>query len=126
MVRTAQAVQETLGEGGFLRRYERDDGLPGNEGAFLACSFWLAECYARQGCLDQAREVFDHAIGAASPCGLFSEQIDPDNRELLGNYPQALTHLSHIAAAIAIEHGAGRIAERSWAGSDRLPGGGVG
>jgi GH15 family glucan-1,4-alpha-glucosidase len=113
MVRTAQAVQETLGDGGFVRRYERDDGLPGKEGAFLACSFWLAECYARQGRLEQAREVFDHAIGAASPRGLLSEQIDPDNRELLGNYPQALTHLSHIAAAIAIEQGAGRTAERS-------------
>jgi GH15 family glucan-1,4-alpha-glucosidase len=111
MVRTARAVQETLDAGGFLRRYERDDGLPGSEGAFLACSFWLAECHARQGALEQAREVFDRAIGAASPRGIFSEQIDPDSHELLGNYPQALTHLSHIAAAIAIEQGAGRAAE---------------
>jgi GH15 family glucan-1,4-alpha-glucosidase len=113
MMRTADAVHETLGDGGFLRRYEREDGLSGSEGAFLACSFWLAECYARQGRLEQAREVFDHAIGAASPSGLFSEQIDPDSRELLGNYPQALTHLSQIAAAIAIEQGAGRVAARS-------------
>jgi GH15 family glucan-1,4-alpha-glucosidase len=103
MIRTADAVRETLGAGGFLRRYDRDDGLPGKEGAFLACSFWLVECYARQGRLGEAREVFDHALGAASPRGVFSEQIDPDSRELLGNYPQALTHLSHIAAAIALE-----------------------
>jgi GH15 family glucan-1,4-alpha-glucosidase len=107
MMRTARAVHETLGEGGFLRRYERADGMPGREGAFLACSFWLAECYARQGRLEQAREVFDRVVGAASPRGVFSEQIDPRSSELLGNYPQALTHLSHIAAAIAIEQGAG-------------------
>ncbi len=112
MLRTAEAVHETLGEAGFIRRYEREDGLPGKEGAFLACSFWLAECYARQGKLTQAREVFYHAIGAASPRGIFSEQIDPDSRQLLGNYPQALTHLSHIAAAIAIEQCAGRVSER--------------
>jgi GH15 family glucan-1,4-alpha-glucosidase len=113
MVRTADAIEQALGEGGFVRRYERADGLPGKEGAFLACSFWLAECYARQGRLRQAREVFDRAVGAASPRGLFSEEIDPKSRELLGNYPQALTHLSHIAAAIAIEQCADRVAERA-------------
>ncbi|HEX4437025.1 MAG TPA: glycoside hydrolase family 15 protein [Solirubrobacteraceae bacterium] len=103
MIRTTDAVRESLSAEGFLRRYERDDGLPGTEGAFLACSFWLVECYARQGRLNDARETFDHALGAASPRGVFSEQIDPDSRELLGNYPQTLTHLSHIAAAIALE-----------------------
>jgi GH15 family glucan-1,4-alpha-glucosidase len=102
MVRTADAVREDLGEGGFLRRYRADDSLPGTEGAFLPCSFWLAECYARQGRLEEAREVFDHAVSAASPLGLFSEQVDPRSGELLGNYPQALTHLSHIAAAVAL------------------------
>ncbi|HEX3910119.1 MAG TPA: glycoside hydrolase family 15 protein [Solirubrobacteraceae bacterium] len=107
MVRTADAVRVTLGAGGFIRRYERDDGLPGQEGAFLACSFWLVECYARQGRLEQAREVFDLVLDAAGPRGLFSEQIEPGSRELLGNYPQALTHLSHIAAAIALEQSAG-------------------
>jgi GH15 family glucan-1,4-alpha-glucosidase len=111
MIRTTDAVRENLGDGGFIRRYEQDDGLPGKEGAFLACSFWLVECYARQGRLGQAREAFDHALGAASPRGLFSEQIDPDSRELLGNYPQALTHLSHIAAAIALEECAEHLGE---------------
>jgi GH15 family glucan-1,4-alpha-glucosidase len=111
MVRTTDAVRETLGADGYLRRYERDDGLPGKEGAFLACSFWLVECYARQGRLEQAREVFDRALGAVSPRGLFSEQIEPDSRELLGNYPQALTHLSHIAAAIAMEQAAEHVGE---------------
>jgi len=110
MMRTAEAVQEQLAVNGLLRRHERRDGLPGTEGAFLACSFWLAECYARQGRLSRAREVFDRAIGAASPRGLFSEELDPRSGELLGNYPQALTHLSHVAAAIAIERCAERVA----------------
>ena len=106
MARTADAVREDLGADGFIRRYRRDDGLSGEEGAFLPCSFWLAECYARQGRLEQAREVFEQAVAAASPLGLFSEQVDPSSGELLGNYPQTLTHLSHIAAAVALEEAA--------------------
>jgi GH15 family glucan-1,4-alpha-glucosidase len=102
MVSTARAVHEELGVQGFVRRYRRDDGLPGEEGAFLACSFWLAECYARQGALHDARKVFDRAMSAASPHGLFSEQVDPDSTELLGNFPQTLTHLSHIEASLAL------------------------
>ena len=102
MVSTARAVHEELGANGFVRRYRRKDGLPGKEGAFLACSFWLAECYARQGALQDAREVFDRAMSAASPHGLFSEQVDPDSSELLGNFPQTLTHLSHIEASLAL------------------------
>jgi GH15 family glucan-1,4-alpha-glucosidase len=102
MLRTTDAVREELDANGFLYRYREDDHLEGQEGAFLACSFWLAECYARQGRLVQAREVFDRAMGAASPLGLFSEQVDPASGELLGNYPQTLTHLSHVAAAVAL------------------------
>jgi GH15 family glucan-1,4-alpha-glucosidase len=102
MVSTARAVQEELGANGFVRRYRRKDGLPGEEGAFLACSFWLAECYALQGALPDALEVFDRAMSAASPHGLFSEQVDPDSSELLGNFPQTLTHLSHIEASLVL------------------------
>jgi GH15 family glucan-1,4-alpha-glucosidase len=105
MVRTTDAIEEHLGVEGFVRRYRREDGLPGEEGAFLACSFWLAECYARQGRAAQARTVFERAMSAASPRGLFSEQVDPRTGELLGNYPQTLTHLSHIAAVVALEEG---------------------
>jgi GH15 family glucan-1,4-alpha-glucosidase len=103
MVRTADAVAEELDAEGFVYRYRRDDGLDGQEGAFLACSFWLAECYARQGRLAEARDTFARALSAASPLGLFSEQVDPHSGELLGNYPQTLTHLSHVAAAVALE-----------------------
>ncbi len=110
MLRTADAVREELDANGFLYRYREDDRLPGREGAFLACSFWLAECYARQGRLAEAREVFDRAMGAAGPLGLFSEQVDPDSGALLGNYPQTLTHLSHIAAEIALAQEADHVA----------------
>jgi GH15 family glucan-1,4-alpha-glucosidase len=89
-------------QNGFLYRYLGDDDLAGKEGAFLPCSFWLAECYARQGRLPEARAVFDRAVGAASPLGLFSEEIDPESGELLGNYPQTLTHLSHVTAMVAL------------------------
>jgi GH15 family glucan-1,4-alpha-glucosidase len=103
MIRTTEAIREELGAGGgLLYRYRRSDGLPGREGAFLCCSFWLAECLAQQGELDEARAVFDKALAIGNDLGLFSEEIDPDSGELLGNFPQALTHLAHIDAAVAL------------------------
>jgi GH15 family glucan-1,4-alpha-glucosidase len=102
MVRTADAVQEDLGEKGLIWRYREDDGLEGEEGAFLACSFWLVECLARQGRREEAREVYDSAVSTANDVGLYSEEFDPQRGEMLGNFPQALTHLSHIAAAVAL------------------------
>jgi GH15 family glucan-1,4-alpha-glucosidase len=103
MIRTVAAIREDLGAGGpLLYRYRRDDGLPGGEGAFLCCSFWLAEVLARQGELDEARAVFDHALATANDVGLFSEEIDPRSGEPLGNFPQGLTHLAHIDAAVAL------------------------
>jgi GH15 family glucan-1,4-alpha-glucosidase len=102
MVRTADAIRDELSLGGLLRRYANDDGLEGKEGAFLACSFWLTEVYARQGRLDEAREVFDRTVATANGLGLFSEEYEPDTGEMLGNFPQALTHLSHIEAVIAL------------------------
>ena len=102
MVRTADALREALDlGGGLLRRYDADDGMP-PEGAFLACSFWLATCFARQGREEEAREVFDRAEATANDLGLFSEEYDPEAERMLGNFPQALTHLSHIEAAIAL------------------------
>jgi len=106
MVRTAAAVHEELDANGFLYRYRQEDNLPGDEGAFLACSFWLAECYAHQGLGAESRAVYDRAMSAASPLGLLSEQVDPNSGERLGNYPQTLSHLSQIAAALALDGGA--------------------
>jgi GH15 family glucan-1,4-alpha-glucosidase len=101
MLSTTDAVRQELAEDGLLRRYP-DDDLPGREGAFLACSFWLAECLARQGRQEQAREVYDLTAATANDLGLFSEEYDVKAGEMLGNFPQGLTHLSHIAAAVAL------------------------
>jgi GH15 family glucan-1,4-alpha-glucosidase len=102
MVRTVDAIREELSVDGLLRRYTTDDGLPGEEGAFLACSFWLSEALAHQGRSNDAREVFDRATSTANDLGLFSEEWDTGTGEMLGNFPQALTHLSHIEAALAL------------------------
>jgi GH15 family glucan-1,4-alpha-glucosidase len=104
MVGTVDAVREALDDDGLLRRYTLDDGLPGREGAFLACTFWLAECLGRQGRLEEARRAFDRAIATANDLGLFSEEFAPAEGVMLGNFPQALTHLSHIEAAVALAH----------------------
>jgi GH15 family glucan-1,4-alpha-glucosidase len=103
MVRTTDAIRDRLDDDGLLRRYTDDDGLPGREGAFLACSFWLVECLAHQGRIQDARTVFDRAASTSNDLGLFSEEFDTDTDEMLGNYPQGLTHLSHIAAAAALQ-----------------------
>ena len=103
MVRTVDAVRDELGAGdGLLYRYRRDDGLGGDEGAFLPCTFWLAECLARQGRLAEAHRTFDAGCATANDLGIFSEERDPRSGEALGNLPQALTHLSHIGAAVAL------------------------
>jgi GH15 family glucan-1,4-alpha-glucosidase len=102
MLSTADVLAEALEDGGLLRRYDGDDGLPGREGAFLACTFWLAECLAGQGRLDEAQAWFDRAAATANDLGLFSEEYDAAGGRMLGNFPQALTHLAHIEAALAL------------------------
>jgi GH15 family glucan-1,4-alpha-glucosidase len=103
MLRTVAAIQEELDAGdGLLYRYRRDDGLERQEGAFLCCSFWLVECLARGGDIEQAREVFNLAIAKSNDLGLFSEEIEPKSGDLLGNFPQGLTHLAHISACTAL------------------------
>jgi GH15 family glucan-1,4-alpha-glucosidase len=95
------AIRSELAAGGpLLYRYS---GSRGVEGAFVACSFWLTEAYARLGRLDEARETMTALLELANDVGLYSEQIDPETKAFLGNFPQALTHLSLINAAIAIE-----------------------
>jgi GH15 family glucan-1,4-alpha-glucosidase len=105
MLRTVDAVRAELEVDGLLLRYRTPDGLDGAEGAFVACTFWLAECLARQARTAQAEVAFAKASAAANDLGLFAEEFHPATRELLGNYPQALTHLSHITAAVALAGG---------------------
>ena len=109
MMSTTDAIRTELDDGGgLLRRYRAPDALEGEEGAFVACSFWLAECLARQGRGTEARKVFDRASLASSDLGLYSEEYNTQKNQLLGNFPQALSHLSHIAAAVALADGSGR------------------
>jgi GH15 family glucan-1,4-alpha-glucosidase len=103
MLRTVDAVRRDLEVDGLLLRYRASDGLEGTEGAFVACTFWLAECLARQGRNAPARAAFTRASATANDLGLFAEEFEPGAGTLLGNFPQALTHLSHIAAAVALE-----------------------
>jgi GH15 family glucan-1,4-alpha-glucosidase len=103
MVRTADAIREELDADGLLYRHRSKDGLKGKEGAFLPASFWLAEVLAHQSRLDEAQEVFDRAVATGNGLGLFSEEYDPQKQRMLGNFPQALTHLSHIEAALALQ-----------------------
>lgn len=96
---TVDRVRSTLGKGALLQRYTGDDGLPGRDGAFLACSFWLADALLVLDRGDEAREVFDAVASLANDVGLLSEEADPASGDLLGNFPQALTHLALITTA---------------------------
>jgi GH15 family glucan-1,4-alpha-glucosidase len=106
MLNTVDAIRRELDAGeGLLYRYRRRDGQGGREGAFLCCSFWLVECLARSGQLQEAHQVFEQAVAKGNDLGLFSEEFDPRTGQLLGNFPQGLTHLSHIDAAVALAEG---------------------
>lgn len=104
MVATVDAIVRRLGAGnGLLYRYlldESPDGLPGHEGAFLLCSFWLVDNLAYQGRLDEAHELYQSLCGRAGPLGLLPEQIDPSTGAFLGNYPQAFSHVGLISSGM--------------------------
>jgi GH15 family glucan-1,4-alpha-glucosidase len=99
---TAERIRERLTSKGLVYRYLDDDGLPGGEATFAMCSFWLADNLALQGRVDEARELFERIVGYSSDTGLLAEQIEPSSGELLGNYPQAFTHLALIRSALHI------------------------
>ncbi len=109
MMRTVDEIRRRLRDRGLILRYRTEDGLPRGEGVFLPCTFWLAECLAHQGRRREARRLFARASACANELGLFAEEYDVRARELLGNFPQGLTHLAHISAALALN---GKLAPR--------------
>ena len=109
VVGTVEAIERELVKDGFVMRYIPDegaaDGLPPGEGAFLACSFWLVIDLALIGRRDEAEELFDRLVSLKNDLGLFSEEYDQMNQRLIGNTPQAFTHLTLIAGAKVLSDG---------------------
>ena len=102
MVSTVDAVERELARDGLLSRYSTshtDDGLPGDEGQFLACSFWLVGARALTGRLDEARALYERLLGLTNDLGLLSEEYDVVRKRQVGNFPQAFSHLGIINAA---------------------------
>ncbi len=107
---TIEAIERDLTDpAGLVYRYRVDDGLEGEEGAFLLCTFWLAEALALAGRTDRAREMFDRAVGHANDLGLLAEEVDADSGELRGNFPQAFSHVGLVNAAWAIARAEGAV-----------------
>ncbi|MGA7614986.1 MAG: glycoside hydrolase family 15 protein [Thermoanaerobaculia bacterium] len=101
MQSTIDLIRKRLGRGELVYRYVNiDDGIGGAEGAFLACSFWLVSALARAGRMEEAHQTFDALASRANDVGLYSEEIDPDTGLFVGNFPQGLTHIALINAAL--------------------------
>lgn len=102
VVQTIESIQRELTVGGFVSRYVTDpdvDGLPEGEAAFLLCSFWLVDCLALLGRCDEARELFEHLLTARNDVGLLSESYDVQRGRLMGNFPQAFSHVGLVNSA---------------------------
>lgn len=117
MVSTTKAIAEGLDAGnGLLFRYRPEvspDGLPGGEGAFLLCSFWLVDNLAGQGRIDEAYALYEALCGRANPLGLLPEQIHPDTGEFLENFPQAFSHVGVLASGLRLLKAGRRAASRA-------------
>jgi GH15 family glucan-1,4-alpha-glucosidase len=105
--RTVAAIENTLVVDGFVRRYDTrssEDGLAPGEGAFLACSFWLADAYFLLGRVEEAEKLFERLLALRNDVGLLSEEYDPASHRLIGNFPQAFSHVSLINTAHNLTH----------------------
>jgi GH15 family glucan-1,4-alpha-glucosidase len=103
MEATIERVRASLGRGDYLLRYEGEDGLGGDEGAFMICSFWLVDALLSVGRVDEAAALFERLLACANDVGLYAEEIHPSNGAFLGNFPQAFTHLAVIGSACNLE-----------------------
>ncbi len=103
MLSTIDAIAEELTRNGMVIRYRGDDGLEGEEGTFMICSFWMVSCLALAGRVDGAEELFESVVASANDLGLLAEEFDPRSGELLGNYPQAFSHVGLIMAAYHLD-----------------------
>lgn len=111
MLGTIKAVEEELLVHGLVRRYlpsRTEDGLPGDEPTFLACSFWLADAYAAAGRREEACELFERLLLLRNDVGLLSEEYDPATRRMAGNFPQALSHIALVNTALLLDKGVKR------------------
>jgi GH15 family glucan-1,4-alpha-glucosidase len=102
---TVMAIADELTDDGFVLRYrteETDDGLPGREGTFLICSFWLVSALTQIGDLQRARDLMERLLRIGSPLGLFAEEFDARTARHLGNFPQAFSHLALVDAAMRL------------------------
>ncbi|MFJ3771585.1 glycoside hydrolase family 15 protein [Streptomyces sp. NPDC090075] len=106
VIGTVDAIRDDLGHDGFVRRYDTDavgvDGMPGGEGAFLACSFWLADALHMTGRTDEARELFERLVGLVNDVGLLAEEYDAGLERQLGNFPQAFSHIGLVNTALTL------------------------
>ncbi|MFF9572154.1 glycoside hydrolase family 15 protein [Streptomyces sp. NPDC014685] len=106
VIGTVDAVRAELGSGCLVRRYSTDgfsvDGLPGTEGAFLACSFWLADALRLTGRAEEAEEIFRQLLALRNDVGLLAEEYDTGKRRQLGNFPQAFSHIGLVGTAMAL------------------------
>jgi GH15 family glucan-1,4-alpha-glucosidase len=117
---TIAAIERELLVGGLVRRYDThqtDDGLEPGEGAFLPCSFWLVDAYLLQGRHQEARQLFERLVGLQNDLGLLSEEYDPVSRRMLGNFPQAFSHIAYVNSAFHFYTAARPVHERSQEGS---------
>jgi GH15 family glucan-1,4-alpha-glucosidase len=118
VVGTIAAVQKHLTRDGFVERYRTDesankvDGLSGREGVFLPCSFWLVDALVLMGRLDEAQALFDRLVAISNDLGLLAEEYDPGEKRLLGNYPQAFTHVGLVNSAYNLSHHQGPAHQR--------------
>jgi GH15 family glucan-1,4-alpha-glucosidase len=102
VIKTVEEIRERLTVDGLVHRYLNPDGLPGAEGAFLICSFWLVDCLVNMGKVKEGKEIFERLLTFGNHLCLFSEECDPHTREALGNFPQAFTHMGLIVSASMI------------------------